>query len=364
MIVLLLVSTHISLSQSMHFNHETFTTHQMKSGFHQKIGFAQDDRIPVEGDSCYHYFKGVKGKCLNPNRCPEVLANFNLGIQPQICSYNGNTPIVCCTGHETTATTDNAPNLAHQTFGSSNSRISVQKCEQYSKLAVERDVVGSFSLDEQISTTIEKPKCVFSSGGADGFIVGGTITKPGEYPHMAVVGWQEADGFTNWNCGGSLISYRFILTAAHCASNRGIPPNVVRLGEQNLIRTDDGAYAQDYEIEKIVKHPSFENSKKYFDIALLKLDQKVLMGDFVRPACLWQSNFLNYTSLTATGWGLIREKGSPSNDLLKVSLKLITNERCNSLFERYNSLRLGIIDSQLCAGDDVEERDTCNGDSG
>lgn len=192
----------------------------------------------------------------------------------------------------------------------------------------------------------------------------GTITRAGEFPHMAIIGHKIDEINVEWFCGGSLISYQYILTAAHCTTRRSSQPNIVRLGEQNLRRLDDGASPEDYPVERIVRHPQFKQPAKYYDIAVIRLGRRVRITNHIRPACLWQSNNFNYPSVIATGWGLTRDRGNPSDDLLKVSLKVIDNRRCTSIFERYQQLRQGILDSQICAGDDVDERDTCNGDSG
>lgn len=146
-----------------------------------------------------------------------------------------------------------------------------------------------------------------------------------------------------------------------------MPPKIVRLGDQNLKRTDDDSPTRDYGVVRVIRHPDYKPSSKYNDIALIELDRDVPFTDYIKPACLWTTFDVNYTSAIATGWGLTRDRGSPSDDLLKVQLDLILNERCNEYYQALSSfqaLRDGIINTQFCAGHDVEERDTCNGDSG
>lgn len=46
-------------------------------------------------------------------------------------------------------------------------------------------------------------------------IIGGTKAEPKEFPHMAAIGYDTENGI-DWQCGGTLISERFVLTAAHC----------------------------------------------------------------------------------------------------------------------------------------------------
>lgn len=41
---------------------------------------------------------------------------------------------------------------------------------------------------------------------------------PGEFPHVAAIGWEKAFGI-EFQCTGSLISERFVLTVRNCVMN-------------------------------------------------------------------------------------------------------------------------------------------------
>ncbi|ETN63930.1 serine protease [Anopheles darlingi] len=105
-------------------------------------------------------------------------------------------------------------------------------------------------------------------------IVGGEAAKMGEFPHHALLGYVDEQAETSawgqykFNCGGSLISDRFVVTAAHCFSFAD--PVIVRLGEHDLDAVESNRV--DFDIAQITRHPLYRNSRSYHDIALVRLN--------------------------------------------------------------------------------------------
>lgn len=245
------------------------------------------------------------------------------------------------------------------TITKTSQRISVQKCEEYKKYSRKRISFAPLLVNP---TPIEKdvPQCDVTSP----LIVGGVVAKLNEFPHMAALGYQTEDGL-KWNCGGTLISENFVLTAAHCVKTVDVQPTVVRLGEKNLASNNDGANPIDIRIAENIVHPDYTRSAFYNDIALLKLERPVNFDSKIRPACLWQNYEISSSKATATGWGTTDfVDTSGSDNLLKVDLSFYTNAKCNTYYKQVRKLQYGIVQTQLCAGAPNSERDTCHGDSG
>lgn len=83
---------------------------------------------------------------------------------------------------------------------------------------------------------------------------------------------------------------------AHCIQSFAGKPYVVRLGDQNLARTDDGANPKEYKIKHITKHERYDQFTKENDIALIELTKDVEFDEkYIRPACLQQTKKFNKT---------------------------------------------------------------------
>ncbi|BES99034.1 Tryp_SPc [Nesidiocoris tenuis] len=202
-------------------------------------------------------------------------------------------------------------------------------------------------------------------------IVGGELASAREFPHMALIGYGDYP--IKWRCAGSLISDRWVISAAHCTVT---PDNLVAkyvlLGDLNVTsKIDDLKQMANPKIYQIVghrNHPGYKKPLVYNDIALYKLNQTVEFDRFVRPICLHAETSVQNRTALASGWGATSYKGKASSHLLKVGLDIVDNEECNNAYPRTDHsirryLRAGINDSiQVCAG--AAGKDTCQGDSG
>ncbi|XP_023310719.1 limulus clotting factor C-like isoform X1 [Anoplophora glabripennis] len=195
----------------------------------------------------------------------------------------------------------------------------------------------------------------------------GQETWPGQWPWHAAL-YLSRGIQLRYICGGTLISERHIVTAAHCVTtpqtNRIVNPTnlLIYLGKHKLISF--GTEVQDRGVLDIFIHPEYNHTVYYNDIAVLKLTKPVTITNYVRPCCLWEGdtnldNVLHQEG-TVVGWGF-DENRELSDKLMQAKMPIVSTVDCifsnRDFFSRFTS------EKNFCAGF-RNGTSVCNGDSG
>ncbi|KAL6963290.1 hypothetical protein U1Q18_049111 [Sarracenia purpurea var. burkii] len=142
---------------------------------------------------------------------------------------------------------------------------------------------------------------------------------------------------------------------------------MVLLGDLNITAKNDDAKPAVYRIVRVHDHPNYKPPLYYNDISLFELNASVTMSPYVRPACLHTStaNLFNVKG-SITGWGAVGHGYRRSDHLLKATISVMDDQRCQESYEKTDTrLTRGFeTTTMICAGDYAGVNDTCSGDSG
>lgn len=190
-------------------------------------------------------------------------------------------------------------------------------------------------------------------------IVGGGETTLLNFP------WQVSLWTGNQHsCGGSLVSTIWIVTAAHCTDPYPHPQNwtifagATSINEMELLVNS----TQRFRPTHVITHPDFDQITYDNDVALMRLDDHVVLDDVVSTICLPDPEEIvaAETECLISGWGALSEGGDLPEMLQQATVKIISRSVCNA-----HDWLMGMVSSvMICAGEEDGSLDACQGDSG
>ncbi|XP_053973147.1 chymotrypsin-1-like [Hylaeus volcanicus] len=181
-------------------------------------------------------------------------------------------------------------------------------------------------------------------------IVGGNDAPVGKFPYQVSLQYNG-----NHFCGGSIISSRYILTAAHCV--KGVPDirrATVHVGI-NLL-SQSGAV---YNVESGVAHPNYNDRTISNDVAVIRVNRNIAFNAKVKSIGLASRNVADGSSCVLSGWGTLKAGGSVPNKLQYANLRVESLSKCQQAWKGTASVQ----STQVCTLTRVGQG-ACNGDSG
>jgi len=129
---------------------------------------------------------------------------------------------------------------------------------------------------------------------ANGLIFGGENVNRSQIPFIVAL-FDKTDGSGSFFCSGSIISYRHVITAAHCLHNKGesaarsADSIKVHLGRYDLDDDEEIFAVNKKDVSKIILHPDWDarlNANYGSDIAMLVCPPLANFSMTVQPICL------------------------------------------------------------------------------
>jgi secreted trypsin-like serine protease len=208
-----------------------------------------------------------------------------------------------------------------------------------------------------------------SARGAHPQVVGGKPVKQGALPFMAFLEATGPNGDV-FNCGGTVIAPRFVLTAAHCTqfpAGPVLPPSAFWLG---IGQVNEGKFRPKnaFTVVAVRQDPGWNpqpdangNITDFrHDVAILELNRDV-PAELARPIAVVAGGDGQFDGggqpVVVAGWGLTSDRGQPATKLRKADLAVGSDADCHAALD-------GAFDAatMLCAG--APGRSSCQGDSG
>ena len=224
-------------------------------------------------------------------------------------------------------------------------------------------------------------------------VIGGNEVLPFSYPFLASLRMCLT---CNHICGGSIISKKYILSAAHCVSDIDyVYHSFIVYGNHRVEDVKDPNYdgmtpvkTKDVRIHDL--YNDNQQANPVFDLSILTISIDIIFDKFVQPVCLDSADRRAHQknsgfqvthdnpeidlpkSMTVAGWGLKSQDERYTANLgpiYETKVEMLAISLCKSIYQQQSAQKVVITQNMFCTFDpncqvDKQCNDACQGDSG
>ena len=143
-----------------------------------------------------------------------------------------------------------------------------------------------------------------------------------------------------------------MLTAAHCIGTTNPKAITITAGLHNK-REDESDTRQVKTVERIFKHPNYNQRTTQNDLTILRLAEPVKFNKYVQPACLPGPDPNPNDDVVLIGWGALEMGGGAYHILKQAKLKVVGD--CYKYWGQIDE------EKQICVGNAATGESACQG---
>lgn len=139
------------------------------------------------------------------------------------------------------------------------------------------------------------------SSAADLYMIGGDDATENQFPYLTSLRVYEKWYFEHI-CSASILSDRFLVTAARCCSHH-IKPHIYQINVGAHLKTSEGVV---YSVEKIYVHPNYTGTppnKVKNDIAVIQLEKPIILDQNTTTIEINREHSNEKSLCKVAGWG-------------------------------------------------------------
>lgn len=130
-----------------------------------------------------------------------------------------------------------------------------------------------------------------------GLVLNGLKASRTDFPWLAALFHQKR----RFICGGTVVSNRIVLTAAHCVFEKGkhqpFSPYefTIYMGKYKLYDLNEDGYISS-DVHTFIVHPNWKPRELSYDsdIAVAVLSKRIIYSNTIRPICIWTQTVGHY----------------------------------------------------------------------